>query len=76
MANKFKDRRDTAFVGALARGIAVEEMTRGAVAEKANVSYQTLNNWCKHPGHINLGSLRILAREMQFSDDEIISMVR
>ncbi|MGI5848815.1 MAG: helix-turn-helix domain-containing protein [Christensenellales bacterium] len=76
MAKKFKDKRDKAFLRAMGGSIDAEDISITALAKKINVSRPTIHNWRKNPSVITLGYLRILARELHFSDSEVLEIVK
>lgn len=76
MPAKTTDKRDKAFIGALGRGMAVKDTNKAKLAMRIGASRSAFYNWWAHPSLITLGHLRIIARELELTDEEIIRMVR
>lgn len=70
------DKRDKAFRKAFDGSLSAENKTKTALARKINVSRPTLNNWCERPGNVSLTYFRILVRELNFEDDEILKIIK
>jgi hypothetical protein len=76
MSAKKTDKRNDALRGAIGRGLGVAYINKSEFAKKINVTPRTMLNWKNHPDTISLGYLRILARELHFTDEEILSIVK
>lgn len=76
MAQKFKDMRDVAFIGAMGRALAVGGTNKSKLAKRINASRTTISNWHENPSMITLGNLRILVRELHLTDDEVLKIVK
>jgi DNA-binding XRE family transcriptional regulator len=76
MAAKKIDPRDKAFNGAIGRHLEAEGATKNAFAERVGVSRQSLWFWQKEPWKVPLGMLRVLAKEANWSDEDILQIVR
>ncbi len=76
MAAKKTDKRNEAFAGAIGRHISAKNIKREDFASRLGVSRITLRNWQLRPEVVSLGHLRILAREAQMTDAEILQIVR
>ena len=76
MPLKKEDKRDVAFIGALGRGIAVKRTNKSKLAQRIGTSRSTFYNWWEHPSLVPLGHLRILARELELTDEEILSIIK
>lgn len=76
MAAKKADVRNEAFAGAIGRHIEAKRLKRSEFAARVGISRITLHNWMDNPGIVTLTYLRILAREAQISDNDILTIVR
>ena len=76
MPAKKEDKRDRAFRGAMGRSLAEQQVEQRTVAQKINVVPHTICNWKKSPSLMSLGHFRLLARELKFTDEEILNIIR
>lgn len=76
MPAKIKDPRDIAFKGAIGREQCSMDMGDVEVAERMNVTRQTIARWKKDPGSMSLAHFRRMAKALHFTDEEILRSIR
>ena len=76
MPAKKIDERNLAFSGALGRVFEQSKLNKSEIAEKVGITRNTLYRYRENPGSMTLENFRIMARELRFTDTEILRSIK